>query len=251
MEKKNVFLVGANGRMGKITSELISNSVDFDVPYVYDQVVSKSNSGCNIYNSSVQAVPKGTDVIIDFSKPNATMTVLPWAVEAKVPMVIAPTGYTPEQNEAIAEASKIIPIFKSSNMSYGVNAMIEIVKLAAKLFYSYDSEILDFHHSGKVDSPSGTANMLAEAIKEVQDGMETIYGRTGKRQSNEIGIAAQRGGGIPGEHVITFAGPNDFVRLQHFALKPEMFAEGALDAARFILKQTEPRLYTMKDLLRL
>lgn len=248
-KKRNVFVVGCNGRMGQIVCKLIQSSDDLAVTHGCDKNT-VSQLGINVDNHPT-SLPCPTDVIIDFSNPSATMEILPLAVDRHVPMVIATTDFSKEQEESICEYyASYIPIFKSANMSYGVNAVNELLKLAAKLFYDYDPEICEFHHRNKKDSPSGTANMFFNTINEAQDGIRVSkYGRTGKRETDEIGIASLRGGAFPGEHVVTFAGENDFIRIEHFAYNPSIFADGALQAARYIMEQSIPGIYTMKDML--
>ncbi|MBO5478914.1 MAG: 4-hydroxy-tetrahydrodipicolinate reductase [Clostridia bacterium] len=247
MEKKNVFVVGCNGRMGKLVCDLIQKSKELTVAYGFD-MNTDSESGINVYCHPITSLPCPTDVIIDFSRPDATMEILPLAVDRMVPMVIATTGFTDLQEESIKDYAKLIPIFKASNMSYGVNAVKELLKLAAQLFYDYDIEINEFHHRNKADAPSGTANMFFDTINASRnDAFVSVYGRTEKRTEREIGISSNRGGAFPGEHTVTFAGSNDFIRIQHFAHNPSIFAEGALNAALYIMEQTVPRIYTMDD----
>lgn len=253
MEKSKVLVVGCNGRMGKLVCEAISNSKDFAVSAGYD--VEEHDGDFPIF-TSVEKLEKYCfngryDLIIDFSRPAATMDVLEnFAVKNHVPMVIATTGFSADEEDRIDTASQYVPIFKSSNMSYGVNAMLQLLKIATMLFPDYDYGISEFHHGGKKDAPSGTAKMFFEAINDAHgSNLTSVYGSTDKKNPNEVWIASQRGGAFPGEHVVTFAGANDFIRIEHFAHNPSIFAEGALDAARYLLKQKIHSLYNMEDMI--
>lgn len=169
------------------------------------------------------------------------------------PIVIATTGLNIEDDKKIEDASKNIPIFKSANMSIGVNLLIDLVKKAAlALQDNFDIEIIEKHHNKKVDAPSGTALMIADAInEELDNSMEYKYGREGKsakREGNEIGIHAIRGGTIPGEHTVIFAGLDEIVEVKHTALSKNIFASGAVKAAKFIVNK-ENGLYKMENLM--
>lgn len=247
--KQNVFVVGYSGKMGKIVCDLIKRSNDLEVTQGYDLV---SDSELGITNSHNMPIiwTNAPNVIVDFSKPEATMRILPYAVRYHVPMVIATTGFSGEHEALIEDAAKTIPIFRSTNMSYGAKAFVQIVQLAVKLFQPpYEISIHEKHHSGKADAPSGTAKTLFEAINDAR-GNTLIYrfDSNGKRNPNEVWVSAERVGAFRGEHIVTIAGENDYVELKHFVNDRGVFAEGALQAARFIMRQTEPRIYTMDDL---
>ena len=253
MEMKKVLVVGCNGRMGKLVCEAITKSDDFEVLAGYD-VEDLGLHPFHIFTSSAElhSTKLDFDLIIDFSAPESTMKVAHYAFFARTPIVIATTGFTAEQEFSIEMWSEIIPVFKSANMSYGVNAVNQLLKLATKLLGDdYEIAISEFHHSGKKDAPSGTAKMFFNTINEARDNtLTSSYGSTGKKQQNEVWIASQRAGAFPGEHTVTFAGQNDFIRIEHFAHTPAMFAEGALQAARYLLEQNKPGLYTMDDMFK-
>lgn len=176
---------------------------------------------------------------------------LSYALKTKTPLVIATTGFTKEQLETIKEASKIIPIFHSSNMSLGVNVMLKLVKEAAKALKGFDIEIIEKHHNKKVDAPSGTAIMVANAVKEVLPEVTYNYGRHGrdaKRMENEVGIHAVRGGTIVGEHEAIFAGLDEEVMISHRAQSKDIFANGAITAAKYLVNK-EAGYYNMDDML--
>lgn len=168
-------------------------------------------------------------------------------------MVLAATGYTDEQNNDILKTSKIVPIFQSGSMSLGVNLMKKLLKLAASAIGAdFDIEIIERHHNRKLDAPSGTALLLADAINEaLPNKKEYNCSRSGtdaKRCKNEIGIHAVRGGTIVGEHEIIFAGNDEIIELKHTSLSRNIFAVGALRAAKFIFDKT-PGHYNMDDML--
>lgn len=175
--------------------------------------------GFNTY-SSFADVKEDSDVVIDFSNPLALDGILEYCLKTKTPVVLATTGYNDEEMEKIHEAAKQIPVFLSFNMSLGVNILLKLVKEAAKNLANFDIEIIEKHHNKKVDSPSGTAVMIANAVKEIREQSEFIYGRhgrTGKRQQNEVGIHAVRGGTIVGEHSAIFAGNDEILEINHSA----------------------------------
>lgn len=195
------------------------------------------------------------DVIIDFSHPSALSPLLEYAVSHRLPAVICTTGLSEEQIESIHQAARQIPIFFSANMSLGVSLLCELAKKAAQVLGGdFDIEIIEKHHNRKVDAPSGTALMLADAINETLGNKDVyVYDRHSvrkKRNENEIGISSVRGGTIVGEHEILFAGRDEVITLTHTAMSREIFAVGALNAAVYLSSKTEAGLYDMSDLIR-
>ncbi len=193
------------------------------------------------------------DVVIDFStwKPGADL--LTWAVKNRVPAVIATTGLSEEQLSQIDEAAKIIPIFRSGNMSLGIALLRALAKKAASVLgETFDIEIVEAHHNRKVDAPSGTALMLLDAVKEgCAEEREANFGRHGrdcKRQKQEIGVHALRGGTVTGEHEVCFFGTSERIRISHSAENRSVFAAGAIKAALF-LKDQQSGLFTMDDVV--
>ncbi|STO31046.1 Dihydrodipicolinate reductase [Fusobacterium necrogenes] len=191
------------------------------------------------------------DIIIDFSHYSRIENLLKFAISKNIPLVLATTGYSQEILVKIEEASKKIPILLSSNMSLGINLIQDILeKITPLLYASYDIELIEKHHNKKIDSPSGTAKTLLETIeKTLMNDMKRKYGRVGveKREKNEIGVHSLRGGTIIGEHSILFCGNDELIEIKHTALSKKIFAEGAIQAARFLLGK-EPNLYTMKNI---
>ena len=193
------------------------------------------------------------DVIIDFSKPGSLEGLLAYAVKNRVPAVLCTTGYTEEQLRQIDEAAKQVALFRSGNMSVGIALVRALIRKAATVLGDgFDVEIVETHHNRKVDAPSGTALMLYDAVKDAYDQpREAVYGRHGrdcKRQHNEIGIHALRGGTVTGEHEVSFFGASERIKISHSAENRSVFAVGALRAAEFLVGQT-PGLYSMDDVV--
>lgn len=241
---------GINGKMGKEVLNCVNNSEDFEVVAGFDKC--NSNENIPIYND-INLIIEKPDVIIDFSSPEATLKILEYAKKEKVPMVIATTGFNEEQKAIIEEYSKTIPIFISGNMSYEINLMCEIVSKLAKELKNSDIEIIETHHRNKIDSPSGTALMLANSINNaLENSMEYQYDRHSvrqKRKDNEIGIHSIRGGTEVGKHTVTFFGENESFEISHTVTSRSIFAKGALKAAKFIITQ-DPGQYNMKNLIK-
>jgi 4-hydroxy-tetrahydrodipicolinate reductase len=191
--------------------------------------------------------------MIDFSHPSALPDILDYAIDKKLPLVIATTGMSQEDVALIRESSLSIPVFFTFNMSLGVNLLVELAKKAASILGDgFDVEIIEKHHNQKIDAPSGTALMIADAVSEVLPyNASYAYDRHSvrkKRSREEIGIHSLRGGTIVGEHQVVFAGTDEIITLSHQALSREIFATGALAAARFLVEQ-RPGLYSMKDIV--
>lgn len=246
----NILLNGASGRMGNEVIEAASKQEDLKIVAGFDREESK-NCDFPIYNN-LENIKEDIDVIIDFSVPVATFKILEYARKNKIPMVIATTGFSKEELEEIEKASKEIPIFRSSNMSLDINLMANLVQKVAEVLKESDIEIIETHHNRKVDSPSGTAILLADAINKVFNGeKEYTFDRLQKREKRnkkEIGFSSIRGGNIVGEHTVQFFGENETLEITHKAYSRQVFAEGALKAARFIVEQ-QAGLYNMKNIV--
>ena len=243
-----VLLIGCGGRMGKVVAEQCAAKDDIEVCAGVDPTLPVCDFPVYADCFDVQEKP---DVIIDFSFHAAIEKIMAYATENKIPAVIATTGFTPEELQIIAKAQEVIPVFRSANMSIGVNLVCELAKRAAKFLPDFDIEIIEKHHNQKVDSPSGTALMIADDIKSVLPGeTKYVFGREGicgKRDKKEIGIHAVRGGTIVGEHEVLFAGSNEIVSISHTALSREILANGAICAARFLVTK-KSGLYSMSDI---
>lgn len=195
----------------------------------------------------------GADVVIDFSRPEALRAVLPLAARAGIAVVSGTTRLDEACERALDEASRVIPVLWAPNTSIGVLVLAEIAAYAAKhLGPTFDVEIVETHHKAKVDSPSGTATRLASSIGEARRGLSQVTGREGNvgpRRADEIGVFAVRGGDVIGDHTVHFLGPGERLELTHRATSRDLFARGALRAARFITGKPAGR-YVMSDVLR-
>ncbi len=194
------------------------------------------------------------DAVIDFSNPAALDNLLAFCTEKKIPLVLATTGFSDAQLEQIKKASQQVAIFRSANMSLGINVLLELVKKAATVLGdSYDIEIVEKHHNRKVDAPSGTALMIADAAASgLNFEPEYVYERHSVRQSRdkkEIGISAVRGGTIVGIHEIMFAGRDEIIEIKHTAMSREIFANGAVKAAKYLAAGRTPGMYDMSMLV--
>ena len=246
-----VAIVGCNGKMGYFVAASVESNPNAQTVFGIDAFGENKHS-FPVYKSFDEAAEK-PDVIIDFSNPAALDGMLSYAVENSVPCVICTTGYSAEQVEQIQKASERIAIFYSGNMSLGINLLIELSKQAAKVLGdTFDIEIVEKHHNLKVDAPSGTALMLADALSAtLEQEPQYVYNRQcyrKKREKNEIGIYSVRGGTIVGEHEVIFAGHDEVVTLTHQAQSKEVVAAGAVNAAVFLASQPAG-MYHMGNLL--
>lgn len=245
-----VLINGCNGRMGKVLVNEISRFENLLLVAGFDI----NDSGLNTFPvySNINEIKEDIDVIIDFSVPAATLNILKYAVKSKTAMVIATTGFNEDELKEIDEASKVIPIFKASNMSYDINLMKKIVAEVAKALKGTDIEIVETHHNRKIDAPSGTAITLADSINEaLGNTMTYVFNRHDiheKRNPNEIGFSSIRGGNIVGEHSVQFYGSHETFEIKHTSYSRDVFAEGALKASEFIVHK-EPGLYGMDDMV--
>ncbi len=244
----NIVLNGCNGKMGYAVSRCVFERDDCKISSGVDIKVTEREFP--VYNTLDDTFG---DVIIDFSHPSCLPKLLEYAVDNKKPIVIATTGLSDADIKNIKEASRVIPVFFTFNMSLGINLLVELSKTAAKILGdSFDIEIIEKHHNQKIDAPSGTAIMIANAINEINNNKYTYeYDRSSKREKRnkkEIGIHSVRGGTIVGEHEVIFAGHDETISISHSAGSKEVFAAGAVNAAIFI-KNQKPGLYDMKDLV--
>ena len=245
----NVLICGANGRMGKKVYDAVCLSNNLKAVCGID-LVENLSSDYPVY-TSFDKVTQKIDVVIDFSSPKSLPAILDFCKSKKIPAVLCATGYTEGDIAKVKTASQNVALFRSGNMSLGVNALIDLVKKAALALGDFDIEIIEKHHNQKVDAPSGTALMLADGVKEVAPEKFYTYGRqgiVGKRDKNEIGIHAIRGGGIVGEHEVIFASGFETITLSHQATDRSVFADGAVKAAEYIVNKTSG-LYNMSDVI--
>ncbi len=246
----DIILVGANGKMGQVICRIAETDPDVRINCGIDISGEKKNDFpvYTEFNPDVRG-----DVIVDFSHPSALAATLEFAKAHNIPAVIAATGFSPEQREDINRAALGVPIFFSANMSLGINLLIQLVQRAAQLLGdSFDIEIIEKHHNQKLDAPSGTALAIADAINDVSpEENEYVYDRHSvrkKRGKREIGIHAVRGGTIVGEHSVIFAGRDEVLEIKHQAASKEVFAAGAVKAAKFMVGRPAG-MYNMRDLV--
>jgi 4-hydroxy-tetrahydrodipicolinate reductase len=256
MKKINITITGALGRMGKILIKRISKNRNLKLFSLTDLKSGKTMNGIKTQKNNLEAFKK-TDVIIDFSKPKASLEILNYAKKLKKKVVIGTTGFTTKQNNLIKNCSKKIAIFKSGNMSLGINLLEYIVNiLSKKIPNDYHIGINDDHHRKKVDYPSGTALMLANAVcKGKNKNLKLIKGKTflnkkGSLQKNKINFFITRKGNTIGKHSVLFNNKIENIELKHTAFSRELFADGALNAAIWISKKNKG-LFSMQDMLEL
>jgi 4-hydroxy-tetrahydrodipicolinate reductase len=247
----NILVYGIAGTMGKIVYNTLKNHPTAKAICGVDKFAKQEDFDIPVYNN-VFDVKEKVDCIIDFSVKAALPDILSYCTKNNVPCVLCTTGYSDEEIQMIDDASKTIATFRSGNMSVGVNALVKLVKEATKLLgLSSDVEIVEQHHNKKVDAPSGTAIMLAEAVKSEIDGLTIVNGREGicgKRTKNEIGMHAVRGGTIVGKHEVMFIMNNEVVTLKHESENKGIFAEGAIRAAEYLVGKPAGK-YNMQDML--
>jgi len=253
MKKINITIAGALGRMGKILTKKISKNKNLKLFSLTDLKSGKTVNGIKTQKNNLEAF-KNTDVIIDFSRPEASLEILNYAKKLKKKVVIGTTGFTRQQNNLIKSYSKKIAIFKSGNMSLGINLLEYIVNIVSKKIPNdYHIGINDAHHRKKVDYPSGTALMLANAVcKAKNKNLESIKGKTflnkkGNLQKNKINFFITRKGNTIGKHSVLFNNKIENIELKHTAFSRELFADGALNAARWISKKNKG-LFNMQDM---
>ena len=247
----NIMLSGCCGKMGKAIAETAAADENLCIICGIDKISNPSSSFPVYQNPDDYDGP--VDVIIDFSHPSVLLPLLTYAEERKIPIVIATTGLNDEQIQEIVRASEIIPVFRSANMSVGVNLLVKLVQKAAEvLSENFDIEIIEKHHNSKIDAPSGTAIMIADSINEaLNSSLDYVYDRHSvrrKRDKSELGIHSVRGGTIVGEHEVIFAGNDEIISISHTALSKKVFAEGAIKAAAYI-KDKAPGLYDMNSVI--
>lgn len=251
-----IMLSGCLGRMGRAVTEAANASGRFTVIAGIDAFASEGTVlPFPVYTapSEIPAEAEKPDVVIDFSHHSALPALLSYSKENGIPLVLATTGHTEEELQLLHAAVADTAVFYSRNMSLGINLLIMLCKKASQVLgEDFDIEIIEKHHNKKLDAPSGTALMLADAISETFDGgKDYVYERQSvrrQREKREIGIHAVRGGTIVGQHDVIFAGKDETVTLAHEATSREVFATGALKAAEFMVRKTAG-LYNMDDML--
>ena len=256
MKKTNITVVGALGKMGKILINRISKNNNLKLLSLTDLKSNKTLNGIKIQKNSLEAFKK-TDIIIDFSRPKVSIEILNYARKLKKKVVIGTTGFTQKQENIIKNYSKQIAIFKSGNMSLGINLLEYLVNiLTKKITHNYQIAITDNHHKKKTDYPSGTALMLAKAIaKGKNKNLNYLIGKkylnkNGQLQNNKINFFVTRKGNTIGKHSVIFNNKIENIELKHTAFSRELFADGALNASIWLSKKNKG-LFNMQDMFKL
>ncbi|MEW6482379.1 MAG: 4-hydroxy-tetrahydrodipicolinate reductase [bacterium] len=251
-----VIILGAAGRMGSSIARIASEDSQIRITGLVEKkghpMIGANLYGCEISNELLDVINKG-DCLIDFTSPDSLREHIDIAKENERAMVIGTTGLSKDQMAHMKRASKHIPILYSSNMSFGMNVIFKILPQISKLLSSFDLEIIEAHHKHKLDSPSGTAKRLYEILAESRGydiERAAVHGRNGKKkkEDNEIGVMSLRVGDVVGDHTIIFGGSGERIELTHRATSRDVFAYGAIRAAKFIVHK-EPKLYSILDLL--
>jgi 4-hydroxy-tetrahydrodipicolinate reductase len=246
-----IAICGANGKMGKTIYRCVAERDDCEIIAGID-INTDKYADFPIFEKPFD-MPEKPDVIIDYSHPSTLTSLLEYCLSTGTPVVLATTGYSEEQIAEIKKSSQQIPVFFSWNMSLGINLLVELAKKAAEVLGNqFDIEIIEKHHNQKIDAPSGTALMIANAVNETLDNkysyMYDRHSQRKKRDKNEIGIHAVRGGTIVGEHEVIFAGTDEVITLSHSAASKTVFAVGSINAAVFI-KGKSAGIYDMSALI--
>ena len=246
-----ILMHGCNGAMGQVISNLALENEEAKIVAGVD-ISGEAKNDYPVF-TSLEACDVPVDVIIDFSTAKAVDGLLDYVAAKKIPVVLCTTGLSEDQIAKTKEVSKEVAVLKSANMSLGVNTVFKLAAMAAQILASkgYDMEIVEKHHNRKLDSPSGTAILIANAIKSVRKGLRCVMGRNGKdgRAKDEIGIHSVRVGNIVGEHCVIVGTDSQTITLKHEAHERSLFAEGAISAAKFIADK-ENGLYDMNDMIR-
>lgn len=249
-----VGVIGINGRMGRAIASVLAMDPSVKLSAGADPAAALQHypsSDDFLVCDHVGLVFKNSDVVIDFSVPSVALECFQCAIDTKVPLVSGTTGIPKSDFDSYAKlAASAVPIVYSSNMSIGVNVLLNLVKMAAKALDSdFDIEIFERHHAEKVDAPSGTTLSIGKALADVRE-VEFSYNqdRSGKRKKGSIGVAVSRGGGVFGDHDVSFVSSNEMVTISHRAMGRSAFANGAVKAAKWVIK-ADPGLYSISDVL--
>ena len=243
---------GCNGKMGRAITTLAKEDAEVEIVAGVDAYTEVANE-YPVFDS-IEKCDVEADVVIDFSNAKAVDGLLDYCVEKQIPVVLCTTGLSEEQLQKVEEASKKVAVLRSANMSLGINLLMQLLKEATKVLSpaGYDIEIVEKHHNKKMDAPSGTALAIADAINEAMDNRYTYKldrsAERARREANEIGIQAVRGGTIVGEHEVLFCGPDEVIEIKHTAYSKAIFGKGAIQAAQF-LKGKKPGMYQMSDVI--
>ena len=249
----NILLSGCSGYMGRVVTAVVGGDPDVDIVAGVDITAPVHPVSYPVFAAPAEFTGSA-DVVVDFSSPAALGGLLDYCIAKKTPLILCATGYSAEQIAEIGRATEQIPVFRSGNMSLGINLLADLIRRACSVLGdSFDVEIVERHHRRKADAPSGTAIMLADAASSsLPHDYDYVYERQSRREprrAHEIGISAVRGGTIAGEHEVIFAGLDEVIELKHTASSRDVFAVGAIRAAKFMAKAQKPGLYDMSDVL--
>ena len=243
---------GCNGKMGRAITTLAKEDAEVEIVAGVDAYTEVANE-YPVFES-IEKCDVEADVVIDFSNAKAVDGLLDYCVEKQIPVVLCTTGLSEEQLAKVKEAGEKVAVLRSANMSLGVNLLMKLLKDAAKVLApaGFDIEIVEKHHNQKIDAPSGTAIALADSINEAMaDQYVYNYDRSHerkKREKNEIGIVAVRGGTIVGQHDVIFAGADEVIEFHHTAYSKAIFGKGAVEAAKFLVGKPAG-MYDMSDVI--
>lgn len=244
-----VLLSGYNGYMGQVLAKMIKQDSELELVCGVDKNLNCEGDLVKCY-STFKEVSMDVDIVVDFSHHSLTKELIDFGIKNNIPLIIATTGQTEEEKNIIIEASKKIPVFYAANYSIGIAVLIKEAKNIVKAFPSADIEIVETHHNRKIDAPSGTALKIADGLKEVRNDANFVFGRNGnkKREKNDIGISAIRLGNVVGIHEVLISTEHECISIKHEAYDRGLFAEGAINAIKFI-KGKSAKLYSMNDML--
>ncbi|MBO6133944.1 MAG: 4-hydroxy-tetrahydrodipicolinate reductase [Lachnospiraceae bacterium] len=252
---KKILLHGCCGRMGRVISDLVSKEQDIEITAGVDSV-GGIDFDYPVFGTLQEVMQNSVsfDVIVDFSVAACAENLIDFCVQNKAPLVFCTTGIDEKAEEKLRKAAQSIPVLRSANMSLGVNVLIKVLSEISPVLAKagFDIEVVEKHHRMKKDAPSGTALALADAVNSgLESPYEPVFDRSqrmSERPKNEIGISAVRGGSIPGDHDVIFAGEDEVVTISHRAYSRAIFGKGAIAAAKFLVSK-EPGMYSMADVL--
>lgn len=242
-----VLVSGCMGHMGQILCKMINDDPELELTCGVDKSCENANFKCF---KSFDEVNVDVDIVVDFSHHSLTSKMINFATKKNLPLIIATTGQTDEEKKLIKDAANTIPIFFAANYSMGIAVLIESAKNIASQFKNADIEIVETHHNRKLDAPSGTALMIAEGLKKVRPDANLVLGRNGnqKRDKKDIGINAIRLGNVVGIHEVMISTEHECISIKHEAYDRGLFAEGAINAVKY-MKGKVKGLYSMNDML--
>ena len=248
-----VLMSGCNGKMGQVITKLVQEYDDISITAGVTRNPLKCQNSYPVFRSFKEVTAAEADIVLDFSNPEMLPEAVEYCVKHLTALVIGTTGLSESDQKILRQASASIPVFVSANMSFGVSVLLDLaLKAASALGPEYDIEILEKHHNEKKDAPSGTAIMIARELKnQIGNSMELVYDRSKtkeKRKPNEIGISSIRGGTMPGDHAVFFAGKDEIIEIKHTALSRDILGRGAIRAARYTALKPNG-FYNMKNML--